>query len=63
MPRCGQFIGNMRRLSFSIEKFFIAYEIPIGLLTLKRDLHKILFAAEVNNRPFEGRLDQAFDRP
>src|ERR1700693_5889916 len=60
--RCGS-VAGFQSLACVIEKFLISDEIPVGMLVLEFDFHKVLLTAEVNNSPLESRLDHAFDRP
>ena len=56
-------IPGLQQLACTTEEFLIGDEIPVGMLILEFDFHKLLVAAEIDNRPLKGGLHQAFDRP
>jgi hypothetical protein len=56
-------VEGFQTLASVVEKLFVGYEVPLWLLILELNFDEVLLAAEVKNRPFEGRLDEAFDSP
>ena len=56
-------VPGFQPLPSAVQEFFVRNKIPIGMLILKLDFHERLFLAKVEDRSFEGRLDQPFDGP
>jgi len=59
---CGS-VPVFQPLACVVEKFLVGDEVPIRLLVLKFDFHKVFIVTEINNCPLESGLDEAFDRP
>ena len=59
----GGSVPGFQLLAGAIEKLFVGNQIPVGMLVLEFDFDEVFIVAEVDDRPLERRLHQAFDCP